>query len=118
MKNGLAGAMGEAAAAGFLRKKRYTVVAMNYRSRYGEIDIIAENRRYLVFCEVKLRRSTALAAAREWVDARKQQRLRNTAALWLAEHETSLQPRFDVVEVYIDPVSDRILEINHVEDAF
>ena len=54
---------------------------MNYRTRLGEIDIIAADRRYLIFCEVKLRKSADFAAAREFVDSRKQQRLRATALL-------------------------------------
>ena len=72
------GAWGEAIAAEALRSRGFTVVERNYRSRYGEIDIIAENREYLVFAEVKLRKSTYFGAAREFVDARKQEKLRAT----------------------------------------
>ena len=53
----LRGAWGEALAAEYLRKKRYAVIACNYRCRFGEIDVIAQNRRYVVFVEVKLRKS-------------------------------------------------------------
>ena len=70
------GPWGEALAAAFLRKRGYHIVATNYRSRYGEIDIIAENAEYLVFAEVKLRRTAHFGAAREFVDLRKQERLR------------------------------------------
>ena len=96
----LLGPWGEAAAAAYLRKKGFRIEAMNYRTRLGEIDIIAADRRYLIFCEVKLRKSADFAAAREFVDARKQQRLRTTALLYLSQHETPLQPRFDVIEIY------------------
>ena len=61
----LTGPWGEALAAEYLRKKHYRIEAMNYRTRLGEIDIIASNRQYLVFCEVKLRKSADFAAARE-----------------------------------------------------
>ena len=61
----LSGPWGEALAAEYLRKKHYRIEAMNYRTRLGEIDIIASNRQYLVFCEVKLRKSADFAAARE-----------------------------------------------------
>ena len=61
----LLGPWGEAAAAAYLRKKGFRIEAMNYRTRLGEIDIIASNRQYLVFCEVKLRKSADFAAARE-----------------------------------------------------
>ena len=57
--------------------------------------------------------------AREFVDYRKQERLRTTAAFYLAEHETALQPRFDVIEIYApDGVATRAPVINHLEDAF
>ena len=69
----LLGPWGEAAAAAYLRKKGFRIEAMNYRTRLGEIDIIAADRRYLIFCEVKLRKSADFAAAREFVDSRKQQ---------------------------------------------
>ena len=61
----LTGPWGEALAAEYLRKKHYRIEAMNYRTRLGEIDIIAADRRYLIFCEVKLRKSADFAAARE-----------------------------------------------------
>lgn len=61
----LSGPWGEALAAEYLRKKGWRIEAMNYRTRLGEIDIIASNRQYLVFCEVKLRKSADFAAARE-----------------------------------------------------
>ena len=79
----------------------------------------ASNRQYLVFCEVKLRKSANFAAAREFVDARKQQRLRTTALLYLSQHETPLQPRFDVIEIYApDGTQTRRPQITHMEDAF
>ena len=115
----LTGRWGEATALNYLRKKHYEPVAANYRSRFGEIDLIVRNRKYLVFVEVKLRKSAAFAAAAEFVDHKKQQRLRMTAELYLAEHETALQPRFDVIEIYA-PEGEKTLrpEIVHWEDAF
>lgn len=115
----LLGPWGEALAAEYLRKKGYRIEAMNYRTRQGEIDIIAANRRYLVFCEVKLRKSADFAAAREFVDPHKQQRLRTTALLYLAQNETALQPRFDVIEIYAPQgVQTRRPQITQMEDAF
>ena len=63
-QNNLNGAWGEALAAEFLRKKKYHLVAVGYRSRFGEIDLIVENKQYLVFVEVKLRKTADFAAAR------------------------------------------------------
>lgn len=115
----LLGPWGEALAADYLRKKGYRIEAMNYRTRQGEIDIIAADRRYLVFCEVKLRKSASFAAAREFVDPHKQQRLRTTALLYLAQNETVLQPRFDVIEIYAPQgVQTRCPQIIQMEDAF
>ena len=115
----LLGPWGEALAAEYLRKKGCRIEAMNYRSRLGEIDIIAANRRYLIFCEVKLRKTADFAAAREFVDARKQQRLRTTALVYLSQHETNLQPRFDVIEIYApNGTATKKPQINHMEDAF
>ena len=118
-RNNLSGAWGEALAAKYLEKKRYKMVATNYRSRFGEIDLIVSNRKYLVFVEVKTRKSDSFAPAREFVDYRKQERLRTTAAVFLSEYPTQLQPRFDVIEIYApEGVHTQHPEINHLEDAF
>ena len=115
----LSGAWGEALAAEYLRKKHYTILASGYHSRFGEIDLIASNRKFLVFVEVKLRRSAKFAQAREFVDRRKQDRLRTTAAIYLSQYPTRLQPRFDVIEIYApESVNTARPEIHHLEDAF
>ena len=88
MPSDLLGRWGESFAAEYLRKNHYTVVAANYRCRFGEIDLIAENRNYLVFVEVKLRKNAHFAEAMEFVDRRKQERLRQTAAVYLSQYET------------------------------
>lgn len=115
----LIGAWGEAVAAEYLRKKRFEILASGYRCRYGEIDIIAANRRYLIFVEVKTRKSSGFASAREYVDHRKQDKLRTTASLYLSQNPTNLQPRFDVIEIYAPCGTDTVRpEIYHLEDAF
>lgn len=118
-KHNLDGAWGEALAAAYLRKKKYTIVAQGFRSRFGEIDLVAQNRQYLVFVEVKLRKSDSFAAAREYVDRRKQDKLRITASVYLSQYPTKLQPRFDVVEIYAPQGRDTNQpEITHMEGAF
>lgn len=118
-RNNLVGAWGESLAAHYLIKKKYHILATGYRSRFGEIDIIACNRKYLAFVEVKLRKSAKFAQAMEYVDRFKQEKLRTTAEIYLSENPTSLQPRFDVIEIYapegIHTVSP---QIHHLEDAF
>ena len=115
----LAGAWGEALAAEYLRKKRFTVIAAGYHCRFGEIDLIVQDKKHLVFVEVKLRKSADFAAAMEYVDRRKQDKLRITASVYLSQNPTKLQPRFDVIEIYA-PEGTQTLhpEIRHMEDAF
>lgn len=113
------GAWGEALAAEYLRKKHYTIVASGYRSRFGEIDLIARNRNVLVFVEVKLRKSADFARAREYVDHRKQERLRKTASMYLSQNPTELAARFDIIEIYVpEGTATRHPVINHLEEAF
>ena len=118
-RNNLSGAWGEALAAEYLRKKRYTLVAAGYRCKFGEIDLIVKNRQYLVFVEVKTRKTAQFARGAEFVDRRKQDRLRITASLYLSQNPTALQPRFDVIEIYAPegPATVRP-EVYHLEDAF
>ena len=112
----LRGAMGEETAAEYLKDKGYTIVGMNYRVRGGEIDIIAKNRKYLVFAEVKTRKNANFAMAAEFVTEAKIQRLIFAAQMYLAANPTRLQPRFDVIEVYTPDAGKPL--INHIENAF
>lgn len=115
----LLGAWGEATAAEYLRKKRYKIVANGYHSRFGEIDLIVRDAKYIVFVEVKLRKTSAFASAKEYVDYRKQNKIRATASFYLASNPTALQPRFDVIEIYApDGCATAKPEIIHMEDAF
>ena len=118
-RSNLSGAWGEALAAEYLRKKRYTLVAAGYRCKFGEIDLIVKNRKYLVFVEVKTRKSAQFARGADYVDGHKQDRLRITASMYLSQNPTELQPRFDIVEIYAPegPATSRP-EIYHLEDAF
>lgn len=118
-RNNILGAWGESLAADYLKKKHYKLVAMNYRCRFGEIDLIVSDRKYLVFVEVKLRKSAKFAQAAEFVDFHKQNRLRTTAEIYLSQNPTQLQPRFDVIEIYAPEGTQTIFpEIHHLEDAF
>ena len=118
-RNNILGAWGEKLAAKYMKRKKFSVVAMNYTCRFGEIDLIVADREYLVFVEVKVRKSDRFAQAAEFVDYHKQNRLRSTAELYLSQNETKLQPRFDVIEIYapngIDTSNPVVI---HTEDAF
>ena len=115
----LLGRWGEQQVAEDLRRKGWRIAALNYRCRTGEIDVIAENRAYLAFVEVKLRKNDGYGRAAEAVTRSKQEKLRAAAELYLAEHPTARQPRFDVAEVYA-PQGIRTLApvINYIENAF
>ena len=114
---GTKGAWGEDCAAAHLRRHGYRILARN--CRFGEIDIIAADRHYVVFVEVKLRASDRFVRAGAYVTPAKQARIRTAASLWLAEHETELQPRFDVIEIYGDADTPcRQRRISQIENAF
>ena len=113
------GRWGEEQAAEYLRRKGFSIRAANWRSRFGEIDLIVEDRTYLCFVEVKLRKSAAYGSAAAFVDRRKQEKLRSTAMLYLARNPTNLQPRFDVIEIYAPQGEQTIRpDIVHLENAF
>ena len=68
--------------------------------------------------EVKLRKNSVFAQAKEFVSYQKQQRIISAAQLWLASNYTDKQPRFDVIEIYA-PLGDRgEIKLNHIENAF
>ena len=109
------GERGETIAAEYLSRHGYRVLRKNYHTRYGEIDLICEDAKYLVFVEVKSRRNTKFGAPCEAVTNAKQQKIIRSAQKWLMEHPTPLQPRFDVVEVLVSGISCRV---NHIPNAF
>ncbi len=114
----LLGRWGERQAAEYLRKNGWRIVAAGYATRFGEVDLIAESRRFLAFVEVKLRRDASFAQAREFVDRCKQERLRLAAQQYLQEHPTGKQPRFDVVEVYAPAGMEGPVTVEQIENAF
>ena len=113
------GAAGEVMAARYLRKKGYTLIAANYRTRFGEIDIIAADKKYIAFVEVKLRSGAAIYTPEEAVTPLKQQKIVKAAMQYLQLHPSDLQPRFDVIAIVADdrdPMKVRSLE--HLKAAF
>ena len=112
------GDFGEEQAARYLRRRGYRIVERNFRCRQGEIDIIARNKGFVVFVEVKLRKDDSYGAAREFVTRGKQEKILKTAGLWLSQNDCELQPRFDVIEVYAPQGTQGAVRIEHLEDAF
>lgn len=118
-ENRLLGRWGEGLVADDLRRRGWDILHMNYRCRLGELDLVASRGGVLAFVEVKLRRTSAYAPARAFVTAEKQRKLRATAELYLSEHPTALQPRFDVAEVYAPRgLETERPEIIYIENAF
>ena len=117
------GRTGETLACKYLQKKGYKILEKNKRESHKETDIIAQNKEYIVFVEVKTRSVNAdlysnYGTPASAVDKRKQSNLIFAARSYLASHSTDKQPRMDVIEVYLDKESGKLLEINHIENAY
>ena len=117
MRTQLLGRYGEAETIKYLRSNGYEIIEVNFRSRFGEIDIIAEKNKMIVFCEVKMRKDNHFAEAREFVDKYKQERLMKTAAIWLSMQKNEPTCRFDVSEVYAEKLGGET-QIHYIENAF
>ena len=111
------GIQGEAIVARYLREQGYRLAAHGYRSRYGEIDLIAWDGGVLCFVEVKTRTNLNMALPREYVTPQKQNRLRKTAMIYLAEKRLDCCARFDVAEVYAEHGFDQA-RIEYIKNAF
>ncbi|HOB20490.1 MAG TPA: YraN family protein [Candidatus Atribacteria bacterium] len=110
------GAFGEEKACEFLQENGYEILARNYRSRAGEIDIIAMKDDILVFTEVKTRTSTAFGMPSEAVSYKKQDKYFRTAMHYITETGTrDIAYRFDIIEVVVEKGA---VSINHIMDAY
>ena len=113
----LFGQEGESAAEQYLRNKGYRILARNVRSSVGELDLVAEDGQVLVFVEVKARRTDAFGGAIHAVHQRKQEKLIQLAAQYLARHHLKDRPcRFDVV--LLQGANAEASQIEHIENAF
>jgi len=120
MSNRETGARGEALALEHLENEGYEALERNYRTRYGEIDLVVRRGATLVFVEVKARRGTGFGEPLEAVTPRKQEQVRLMAEQYLATRgpdfaESFEEMRFDAVGVLIGRGT---CGIRHVEDAF
>ncbi len=93
----LRGEAAEALAAAFLSQRGLAIVARNYRTRLGEVDIVAREGAVLVFVEVRSRSGTAFGGAAASVDARKQRRIVAAARHYLSRLRAEPPCRFDVL---------------------
>jgi putative endonuclease len=122
------GALGESLVVGHLRRLGFVIVARNVRTRYGEIDLIAFDKRTLVFAEIKTRRASnrrrGLCPDEQplaWLKFSQRARLKKLACAWLYEHADARPKartiRFDAIGVIVDG-SDRLLRLDHIEGAW
>lgn len=115
MKN--MGLWGEDKAAEFLKAKKYIILARNYHSRFGEIDIIAKKQNTIIFVEVKTRKNTAFGFPAELVNYQKQQKIMKTAQLYINDNfNAEFDYRFDIIEVF--HYDDNKVNFNHLKGAF
>jgi putative endonuclease len=111
------GRRGEDAAARYLRRKGYIIVARGYRGRSGELDLIAVTGRTVVFIEVKTRTDQSAGHPADAVDERKQQRIIRTALTYLKRHDLlECSARFDIIAVTWPRAGQPHIE--HFTDAF
>jgi putative endonuclease len=110
------GSEGEDLAVRFLQKKGYRIVARNYRTPVGEIDIIARDGDTIVFIEVKTRTDISFGYPFEAVNKRKRQKLKNLALLYLKRQGKEPPVRFDVLSIFC--MDNGKKDIEHIKDAF
>ncbi|CAI8868429.1 YraN family protein [Methylocaldum szegediense] len=109
------GRIAEDEALNFLQMQGLRLIERNYRCRYGEIDLIMEDGRAIVFVEVRYRRSSQFGGALESVDRRKQAKLLASAVHFLREKRMDRPARFDVAA--LAPANGG-LTVKWVKDAF
>lgn len=110
------GRLGEDYIAHTLEHKGYQLLERNFRTRLGEVDIIASDDTYILFVEVKTRAQDSLTRPAEHVTPAKRRKIIAAAQWYLVQHPTKLQPRFDVAEVYT--ANGCVVKTAMIENAF
>ena len=118
--NNSSGKIGEEYVKSLLQEKGYFVLDTNYHSRFGEIDIIVKDSKYIIFVEVKTRDVNRMGEPLEAVTKAKQKKIVQTALLYLQEHVQwqNLQPRFDVAGLLTTGKEKQIKEVQYITNAF
>ena len=112
------GAAGEKYTAKHLKKLGFKILEKNMRNSFSEIDIIAQNREYIVFVEVKTRTEGQRISPSASVDRKKQEKIIKAAVSYIKFKKILKQPRFDVAEVFLCEDSLKLSRINYIENAF
>lgn len=112
MNTKVLGVQGEALAKDYLLSKKYTILFQNYKTKIGEIDIIAKQNDVIVFVEVKDRKTKRFGMPREAITPHKQNKIRTVATQYLmSKHLMNAKVRFDCVEILGNTIT-------HIENAF
>ncbi len=114
------GRLGEDMVAEYLRRQGYIIVKRNWKDKYGEIDVIAEDTEHIIFVEVKTRTQGALVSGAEAVNFYKAERIKKTALMFLSRLPIKPIPRFDVAEVTVFNKADGSVgyKLNYIKSAF
>ena len=115
-QSGSLGKLAEDFVAQRLAEEGCKILKRNYRTRLGEIDIIAQKDGWILFVEVKARKAGSMVSPLEAVTRSKQKKLLLAAGQYLAETPAPWQPRFDVAAVYMQ--AERIVKMKYLENAF
>lgn len=113
------GDFGENEVCKLIEEKGYKILQKQFRTRFGEIDIIAKDKNCIVFIEVKTRKNNLYGNASEFVNFQKQKKIIMTAKYYL-KGNIDVEMRFDVAEVYykIENEKPKVVNINYIENAF
>lgn len=116
MEKRLTGIMGEQLACKYYLQNKFEISAVNYKTRLGEIDIIAKKKNLVVFIEVKTRSETSYVSPKEAVTYSKQQKIKSTALIYIDKNNLGdCEVRFDVAEVFLNKSQTKL---NIIENAF
>ncbi len=114
------GAIGEKKVAEYLKSKGCIIIKRNWKDRYGEVDIIAQDDKNIIFVEVKTRSFKSLVSGNEAIDIGKMKRIRNEAVMFTKRLNTDLEPRIDTAEVTYYKKDDGTTgwKLNYIKSAF
>ncbi len=118
INNTTLGKFGEDYAEQQMKKTEYKILDRNYRTKFGEIDIIAQKKNEIIFVEVKTRKAAPFVSGSYAVNIKKQRRIIKSAFVYISERHCDLQPRFDVIEIEVDCKNKKVTSYNHIESAF
>ncbi len=111
------GKAGEEHVCRYLKDRGCTIRARNYSSRWGEVDIIAENEVRMIFVEVKTRTPDSLAGGFESITPSKIRKFTKTVMDYLMKHPTDKQPRIDCAQVIVDGKTNAVLKMDYIKNA-